>query len=138
AEGDKALLEARKAVELDPLSGIPHYALGISFRVSGQFDQALKELQQAHEMMPASLASFIALTTTYMMKDMLDEAMDVVIKGLEIFPRNRLLLSHVGRIKAQIGEKKKTREILDEFLSETMEVMDSGLDLSDLDQLTPD
>ena len=30
------------------------------------------------------------------------------------------------------------REILDEFLSEIPETMDSGLDLSDLDELTPD
>ncbi|NVM36861.1 MAG: roadblock/LC7 domain-containing protein [Candidatus Lokiarchaeota archaeon] len=30
------------------------------------------------------------------------------------------------------------KEILDEFLSETVDVMDSGLDLSDLDSLTPD
>ncbi|MHA2038144.1 MAG: roadblock/LC7 domain-containing protein [Promethearchaeota archaeon] len=30
------------------------------------------------------------------------------------------------------------KEILDEFLAEAPDVMDSGLDLSDLDQLTPD
>jgi len=30
------------------------------------------------------------------------------------------------------------KEILDEFLSEIPEAMDSGLDLSDLDELTPD
>ena len=30
------------------------------------------------------------------------------------------------------------REILDEFLSEIPETLDSGLDLSDLDELTPD
>jgi len=30
------------------------------------------------------------------------------------------------------------KEILDEFLSEIPETLDSGLDLSDLDELTPD
>jgi hypothetical protein len=30
------------------------------------------------------------------------------------------------------------REILDEFLSEVPEAADSGLDLSDLDELTPE
>ena len=30
------------------------------------------------------------------------------------------------------------KDILDEFLSETLDIMDSGLDLSDLDSLTPD
>ena len=30
------------------------------------------------------------------------------------------------------------REIFDEFLSEIPETLDSGLDLSDLDELTPD
>ncbi|KKN33193.1 hypothetical protein LCGC14_0806230 [marine sediment metagenome] len=30
------------------------------------------------------------------------------------------------------------KEILDDFLAESPELMDSGLDLSDLDQLTPD
>lgn len=30
------------------------------------------------------------------------------------------------------------KEILDEFLAESPDIMDSGLDLSDLDQLTPD
>ena len=30
------------------------------------------------------------------------------------------------------------KEILDEFLSEVPETLDSGLDLSDLDSLTPD
>ena len=30
------------------------------------------------------------------------------------------------------------KDILDEFLAESPEMMDSGLDLSDLDELTPD
>ncbi len=115
-DADRAILEARKAGELDPLSGIPHFILGASLCVAGQFDQALKELQQANEMMPVHLPSFLGLVSTYMIKDMFDEALDVAIKGLEVFPGNQLLLSHMGHIKAQIGDYEKTREILDELL----------------------
>jgi tetratricopeptide (TPR) repeat protein len=115
-DADKSLLEARKAVELDPLSGLPHHNLGKSLYCSGQFHQALREFRQAHEMMPVSLPNITTLAYTYYAKDMFEEAMDVIIKGLEIFPRHALLLSHMGHIKAQINEKDKTQEILDELL----------------------
>jgi len=46
------------------------------------------------------------------------------------------LLRAAGLILKRSGDD--LREILDDFLSETAEVLDSGLDLSDLDELTPD
>ena len=46
------------------------------------------------------------------------------------------MLRAAGLILKRSGDD--LREILDDFLSETAEVLDSGLDLSDLDELTPD
>lgn len=43
-----------------------------------------------------------------------------------------------SKLKILTRNKWNLKEILDEFLSEVPDRLDSGLDLSDLDSLTPD
>ena len=46
---------------------------------------------------------------------------------------------HIGLIRLILKRSgDELKEILDEFLSDIPDTLDSGLDLSDLDELTPD
>ncbi len=112
---DRAILEARKGMEIDPLCGLTHYVLGQSFFYSGKFDQALVKLQEAREIIPTFFLGFAFLIWTYSRKGMLREAMDEINKGLEIFPDDPRLVCLKGRIYAQKGEKHRTQKILDEL-----------------------
>jgi TolB-like protein/Tfp pilus assembly protein PilF len=113
---DKAILQARTAVELDPLYGISHHCLGASLYFAGQFDQALGESRQAYEMMPSYLGTLPILINIYNIKGMFKEAMDVVNKGLEVFQGHPMALRFKGFLHTQKGEEDKTREVLDELL----------------------
>ena len=113
---DKATSEDRKAIELDPLSGIAHYIFGIILLTSGQYDQAIEILRYVREMIPKHLGPIRNLGWAYREEGMLEEAMDEIKKGLGLFPKNPMLLERLGHICAVKGEKKKTRAILNELL----------------------
>lgn len=113
---DRSILEARKAVELDPLSGIAHFCLGYSLFASSQFEQALQEFRQADEMAPRFLSAFVGLVITYIVKGMFEDAMNTINKGLKLFGRHPFFLRQIGTVCSRKGEKDKTQAILDELL----------------------
>jgi serine/threonine-protein kinase len=113
---DKSILEARKAVELDPLSGIAHFMFGISLYYSSQLEQALQEFRQAREMAPRLLSAFVGVVEIYIVKEMFEEATIEINRGLKLFPKHTILLRQRAHIYAQKGEKDKAIEILDELL----------------------
>ena len=49
---DEAIAELKKATELSPLFGGPHYHLGIALRDQGRVDEAIAELKKADELDP--------------------------------------------------------------------------------------
>ena len=109
---DRSILQARKAVELDPLSGSAHFCLGTSLIASGQFDKASGELRHAREMMATNLPSFNALVLAYIRKGMFEEATEEINEGLRLYPLSPLLICQKGSIYALKGEKEKARAIL--------------------------
>jgi adenylate cyclase len=113
---DKAIMEARKAVELDPLSGNAHNSLGQGLLVSGQFDQAIEQFRIAREMIPKHLPCIYGLVFAYREKGMLEEALGEIKKGLGLFPKEPWLLGSMGSMYTLTGEKEKARAILDELL----------------------
>jgi len=113
---DRSLLEARKAVELDPLSGIANFSFGYCLYLSNRFDQALQELQQACEMAPTLVSALVILVHTHISMEMYEDAMNEINRGFRLFPKHPALLTQMGHIYAQKGEKGKTIEILDELL----------------------
>jgi tetratricopeptide (TPR) repeat protein len=113
---ERAILEARKAIELDPLYAITHWVLGICFCVSRQYDKALREIQQARKMMGSYLPLLWLLVDIFVIEEMFEVAMDETNKGLEIFPENPVLFQQKARIYVKKGEKEKTQKILDELI----------------------
>jgi DNA-binding winged helix-turn-helix (wHTH) protein/TolB-like protein len=73
---DEAVLEARKAQELDPLSLIINGSLAEILYCARRFDDALKYLRRVREVDPSFQKAFIAtyLYLTYMRKGMYEEA----------------------------------------------------------------
>ncbi len=112
----RSILEARKAVELDPLSGIAHFSFGYCLYLSNQFEQALQELQQACEMAPRFLSALVILVHTYISIEMYEEAMNEINNGFRLFPKHPVLLTQMGHIYAHKGKRDKTVEILDELI----------------------
>jgi adenylate cyclase len=137
----RSLSEARKAVELDPLSGNAHYVFGHMLFLSGQLDHALEELRHARETI-SHVPSISALVQTYTAKGMLEEAMDEINRGLRLFPKHPMLLGHMGNIYALRGEKRKAEAILDELIERSKKEYVSPLfiaflcaDLGEMDRM---
>ena len=129
---DQSISEARKAIELDPLSGIAHYIFGVCLLYSGQVEQAIEKLRYAREMLPRLLPSVRNLGWAYRKKGMLEEAMGEIQKGLGLFPKEPQLLGQMGSIYALKGEKEKARAILDELLERSKKEYVSSLSIAKL------
>ena len=130
ANPDKSILEARKAIELDPLSGPAYLVLGYSLLVSGQFDQAIEELRYGLEMTPDLIASYWLIGWAYARKGRFEEATREINKGLELFPKHPTLLRTMGVIYALKGEKEKTGAILNELLERSKKEYVSFVDIA--------
>jgi tetratricopeptide (TPR) repeat protein len=138
---DKSIAEARKAVELDPLSGNSYRILGEALLGAGQFDQAIEELRYAQEMIPHQPLCYNSLGRAYAKKGMIEEAMRQINKGLELLQKLPILLMSMGQIFALKGEKEKTRAILNELFERSKKEYISPFyiallyaDLEELDQ----
>jgi eukaryotic-like serine/threonine-protein kinase len=62
---DESLFHARRAVELDPLDGIPHAQLGIVLSSAGKHDEAIEVLRRACDLSPTMYVPHLYLGVTY-------------------------------------------------------------------------
>jgi len=141
-KSDNAVLTARKAIELDPLSGNAYHALGASLISSDRIEEAIEKLRYAQEISPKHLPSIRWLGWAYREAGMLEEAMVEIEKGLCLFPGEQWLQSDMGHVYALRGEKEKTRGILNRLLEEsemksvpTFAIASLFADLGEIDQV---
>ncbi|GAJ08191.1 unnamed protein product, partial [marine sediment metagenome] len=80
---DEAIAEAKRALELDPLSIDINACLGWIFYIARHYDRAIEQYQTALEMSPDFIPASYNLAMSYAGKDMYSEAFAEVQKGIE-------------------------------------------------------
>jgi len=109
---DEAMVEHRRALELDPLSVVTNGDLGTDFYFKRQYDQAIEQLRKTIELDPNYVSAHDALGMAYVQKSMYKEGIAEFEKGLAISPNNPGPLSRLGYTYAVSGKRAEAQNVL--------------------------
>ena len=108
---DHAIAEAKRAVELDPVSPIIHAELGTVYMVARRYDDAIEELRNTVEMYPEFYWAHRFLGLALELKGATSDAIAEYKKALELSD-DPLVLAFVAHAEAKTGRQNEAREIL--------------------------
>jgi TolB-like protein/DNA-binding winged helix-turn-helix (wHTH) protein/tetratricopeptide (TPR) repeat protein len=124
---DEALLEIRRAQEVDPLSPIVNSIAGLTLYFARQYDRAVEQCRRTVEMDPSfSIASFF-LGYAYEQKRMYAEAIRAFEKGIALSSTGK---AYLGRAYALAGRRAESAKILDELQAASRESYVSPIDFA--------
>jgi len=98
-----ALLEWRKAVELDPQDGKAHYHLAFALDHQGQLDEAITEYQQSVQFDPNNADAYSSLAVALTRTGKPEEGINAYKKSLEINPKNPIAESNLAAALIEAG-----------------------------------
>jgi len=111
---NEAIVEIRKALELDPLMPL-YYAWSVGLHWSiGMPDQALEEFAKALEIDPHNGLAYFHAGVAYFQKGNLDEALEMLEKGSKLFAPPGWMDTMIGLIVLRKGDRDRAQRILDE------------------------
>ena len=108
---DHAIAEAKRAVELDPVSPIIHAELGTVYMVARRYDDAIEELRNTVEMYPEFYWAHRFLGLALELKGATSDAIAECKKALELSD-DPLVFAFVAHAEAKTGRQNEAREIL--------------------------
>jgi DNA-binding winged helix-turn-helix (wHTH) protein/TolB-like protein len=119
AEQDRpheAMLEIRRAQELDPLSPIINATVGERLLYAREYERAIEQLLKTLEIDPDFFLARYLLALAYEQKGMYREAIAELTKAKEQFGGGVMYAGALGHIYAVSGDKAGARKILNELL----------------------
>jgi tetratricopeptide (TPR) repeat protein len=114
---DEAIASARKALDLDPLSGGSHFALAFTLLFAGRFEEALEESQNTLEMNPRFLPAHSFLSIAHLNLGNHQEAIRVAEHGRSL-SGDALTQATLGAAYATGGRRADALSILRELTAE--------------------
>jgi TolB-like protein/DNA-binding winged helix-turn-helix (wHTH) protein len=114
---DEAIAERKLAVELEPLSPIINFELGLAFYFARDYDRAIEQFQKTLELDQNFPAAHNFLPAAYEQKGMYTEAVAEFKKAIPLTGRSEWSLSQagLGHLYAVTGKKSEARTVLDEL-----------------------
>jgi serine/threonine-protein kinase len=114
AEFEDGIKSFIKACELDPLNTAFNRNLGCIYFRAGQIDNAIETLQRTIEMDPDFPMTHLYLAYVYIQKKLYKEALEELQKEKSL--HGGILEPHLGIVYNLMGQRDKTRRILDELI----------------------
>lgn len=102
-EYDKAAVELRRAVELNPEFDEAHLQLGLAYHRMGKLNEAISHFQRALEISPRYAAAHSNLGSIYYFKGMLEEAAHEFKAALKIDPYLPVVHNNLGGVYFKKG-----------------------------------
>ncbi len=112
---DEGIMEAKQALEFDPLSLIINTLWGFLFYFSGQYDQAIEQCQKTLEMDPKFVPAQFFLGLAYVQKSMFEEAITEFQKTISLFGSSTLMVAALGHAYAVSGKRDEVQKVLGEL-----------------------
>ena len=112
---DEALAEARRAIEIDPLSLISRAATGWFFYLVRRYDEAIAEAQKTLEMDPTFAFARRVLGLAAGKLSRASRAIEELQKAVEFSGRSTQYLAELGHAYAASGFHGEARKILEEL-----------------------
>ncbi len=116
---EEATTEARRALDLDPLSLPYNFNLGAIYYYTRRYDAAIEQLQKTSELDPSFVAAHRVLAVLYARKGMSEEAMAEAEKALASSGANLSGKIALGMVSAVTGKQSEARRILEELEQES-------------------
>jgi len=112
---EEGLSEARRALDLDPLSPGINTLLGWALYSARQYDAAIRQLRQTIEVYPNLAGPYLHLGMTYTAKGMSNEALKVLQQAADLTHRAPGALSLLGHAYATAGDHRQPQRLIDEL-----------------------
>ena len=114
---NEGVAERKLALELEPLSLIINFELGIAFYYDRDYDRAIEQLQKTVELDQNFPAAHNFLPAAYEQKGMYDEAIAEFKKAIPLTAGSEGTLSRagLGHVYAMNGKKSEARALIDEL-----------------------
>jgi tetratricopeptide (TPR) repeat protein len=114
---NEAIAERRLSQELDPLSPIVNFELGLAFYYARDYDQAIEQFKKTLELDQNFPPAQQFLPAAYEQKGMNSEAMAGFKKAIPLLGGGEWAFARggLGRIYAVLGKKSEALEVLDEL-----------------------
>ena len=111
---DEAIAEAKRALDLDPLSLNINWLLGVVFAFARQYDQAIEQYRKTLELDPNFFVVHAFLGLAYVYKSMYKESFAELEKAVAISPSN-LSLTCLGYGYAAADRRLEAQKVLDQL-----------------------
>jgi tetratricopeptide (TPR) repeat protein len=127
---DAAVAEAKRARELDPLSGQTTAFLGFILYQDRRYDEAIKELQTALEFDANNPGAHWWLALAYEQKHRFPDAITELRKAVDTTRRGSVFVGALGEAYALAGSRDKALEIVDELKTRSTKEYISAIDIA--------
>lgn len=115
---DDAMIELRKALNLDPLSLIINADVADALCVAGRFDEAVQQSRKTLQMDPNFAVGHFELGQALTQKHMYDDAIAEFQRSIALSERSVLFAANLGYVYAVSGQKEEAKKIIDDLQSQ--------------------
>ena len=109
---EEAIREAKRALELDPLSLIISKGVGTIYYYARQHDEAIEQYRNALELAPDFVRTRFFLGLAYQAKEMFEEAAVEFQRAIELSGENAVFLGSLGFTFGRAGMKEQALDML--------------------------
>ena len=115
---DEATAEARRGMELDPLSATAGTTLGVRLYYSGKIDEAAAEFRKTLEVNPSFAVAHWGLAQCYRMQGRMEEQLDELTTAVTQSGNSAYMRAHLGYGYAIAGDRARATAIAKELEAE--------------------
>ena len=109
---DEAVVQARRAQQLDPASPFVNTMTGRALAFAGRMDEAMAFWQRALELDPKYPLCIAAMATSYVALGKHAQAIAVLDKGMVDNPKEPFIFGALAHIYAQLGQRARALELV--------------------------
>ncbi len=107
----EAIVEGKKALELDPLSLIINMELGLPYYYLGQYDEAIRHFRKVLELDPTFALAYCDLGWAYEEKGEYQKALEA-LETAKRLDDTAAILASLGHTYAMLGKKREAEQVL--------------------------
>jgi TolB-like protein/Tfp pilus assembly protein PilF len=109
---EEAVAELERALELDPLSFLARFWLGIMLLLWRRYDRAIEEQRKLLELDPTHWGAYYVMHACYRYQGMLDDAVAAQRRAVDLSGESAHNLGALGLSLAEAGQSVEAREVL--------------------------
>jgi TolB-like protein/DNA-binding winged helix-turn-helix (wHTH) protein/Tfp pilus assembly protein PilF len=117
----EAIAEAKRALEIDPLSAWRYHGLGTAYFFDRQYDLTLEQCQKTLQLSPEFKDAHELIAWACVEKGMFKEAIAEFSKDDPDFRNIPPIMGHLGNAYARAGQRAAAHRILQELIEQTKE-----------------